>query len=137
MRNEYFIYVDDDPDDIELLRTSFEKADPSVSVVAVKDGAELIGYLDDLTYEDPLPQLIILDINMPKMTGEEALPWLKSNEQYQNIPVVLFSSTSNFPNPQFLRKWKTAFIHKPGSLEEWRIIALRLLEFSNHMKPLM
>jgi CheY-like chemotaxis protein len=57
----------------------------------VENGLEMIAWLDNCADGD-LPDLIILDQNMPKMTGKESLIFLKGSQRYKNIPVIIYST---------------------------------------------
>jgi len=65
--------------------------DPSLTVLTAENGLEMVALLDKST--DPhLPGLIILDQNMPKMTGKDSLLFLKESPRYRHIPVILYST---------------------------------------------
>ena len=58
-------------------------------LVTVRDGQEAISYLS----EEPRPDLLLLDLKMPKMNGFDVLRWVRANPEMRNLPVVVFSSS--------------------------------------------
>jgi CheY-like chemotaxis protein len=85
------ILVEDDPDDRDLFRLFYsDRADVKL-LPTLENGVDLINYLRDLSI-DLLPDLIVLDQNMPKMNGKQTLAVLKSNVRYANIPTVIYST---------------------------------------------
>jgi CheY-like chemotaxis protein len=129
--SEYILYADDDQDDIELLKTVFRDADPGRKIITVCNGEEVIHYLDKLSDATGLPCLIIMDVNMPKMTGDETLVHIKEDGRYKEVPVVLFSTSSEFSDLALLQKYGTGFVSKPKNFEGWKTVTAQLLEFCN------
>lgn len=87
------LYADDDSDDRFLLNESVVSSGLHASLVYVSNGLEAISYIEKTP--DDLPSLVVLDLNMPKMNGRETLQYLKTHPQYQNIPVIILSTSEN------------------------------------------
>jgi two-component system response regulator len=93
--------ADDDEDDCLLAREALLESSATYEIHFVKDGVELLQYLrregDYCSQVDaPRPSLILLDLNMPRKDGREALSELKFDEDLMQIPVVIFT-TSHTP----------------------------------------
>ncbi|MEJ1237979.1 response regulator [Chryseolinea sp. T2] len=86
------ILVEDDLDDRELFFTFFSQRKDIVLLPPASNGVELIEFLNGVVSDEELPDLIILDQNMPKMNGKRALSYLKSEKRFANIPVVVYST---------------------------------------------
>jgi len=95
----YILVAEDDADDRFLLQTAFaEKGFPD-RIEFVEDGVELLEFLDlkanSNDIENGLPGFILLDLNMPKKDGRQALEEIKQNPRYKNIPVIVYTTTKN------------------------------------------
>ena len=93
-----FLIAEDDPDDRLLINEAFQESLVSNSVFFVEDGVELMDYLNRQgRYADPAvaptPDLILLDLNMPRKDGREALAEIKSDPRLRYIPVVVLTTS--------------------------------------------
>jgi len=94
------LVCDDDEDDRMLTQQALEDAHVSNDLRFVKDGEQLLDYLYQRgeyageTGTAPRPGLILLDLNMPKMDGREALKIIKGDKELQSIPIVVLSTSS-------------------------------------------
>ena len=95
VRNRKVLLAEDDSDDREIFNDIFQDMDEEATLIMVENGMEVIHVLDSITDQSELPDLIVLDQNMPKMTGRQTLEWLKSNDRYLRIPVIIFSTYSD------------------------------------------
>ena len=91
MKYSNILLVDDDLDDRMLFEQIVGETNPDVHVHTAENGLEMVAWLDKCTGQD-LPDLVILDQNMPKMTGRESLIFLKESPRYKKIPVILYST---------------------------------------------
>ena len=92
------LLVEDDPNDILLTRRAFRKAEMPEPVAVVEDGEQAVAYLSASgDYADrrahPLPDLILLDLKLPRMSGLEVLEWLREQSSLQRLPVVVLTSS--------------------------------------------
>jgi CheY-like chemotaxis protein len=122
------LYADDDPDDLQLVKEAFCQYSHNVEVVTAADGVEAISYLGSLKPYDPTPCLIILDINMPRMNGKETLMRLRSLPRFEEVPVVLFTTSSMLQDLDFAHHYKAGFVTKPIDMQQMDRVAERFLE---------
>src|SRR6185312_10841528 len=87
----YILIADDDPDDLLIFEETFNLAYSHIRVVSVHDGDEVLAYLR--AREDALPELIILDYNMPRVSGAECLRKLAAAPPYRAIPKVVWTTS--------------------------------------------
>jgi CheY-like chemotaxis protein len=87
------LLADDDPEDAEMFSFVLTSVDPTIKFYHVNSGLSIFGFLAD--EQHPLPNLIFLDINMPEMNGWQCLSKLKTQPETQNIPVVIYSTSSH------------------------------------------
>ena len=117
------IMADDDPDDRELAKEAFEECRLANQLQCVEDGEELIEYLCRRgkfahLSEAPLPALILLDLNMPRKDGREALKEIKSHPDLKRIPIVVL--TTSKAEEDILRTYDlgvNSYITKPVTFE--------------------
>lgn len=117
------IMADDDPDDRELAKEAFEECRLANEVHFVEDGEELIDYLSRrgkyINLPDaPLPALILLDLNMPRKDGREALKEIKANPDFRRIPIIVL--TTSKAEEDILRTYDlgvNSYITKPVTFE--------------------
>ena len=93
------LLVDDGPNERILFEMAAKKAGATFSLQYAADGREAVEYLEGLeTYADrsrhPLPDLVVLDVNMPRMNGFEFLEWLRRHSVWQSMPVVMWTSSA-------------------------------------------
>src|SRR5947209_799556 len=91
------LLVDDSPADLELTREGLKRSRLHFQVSAVNDGAEAISYLyrRGKYVQAPEPDLIVLDLNLPRKDGREVLSELKGDPRLTRIPVVIFTTSQS------------------------------------------
>jgi len=109
--------ADDDNDDCLLARDAFQLSGTRGTMDLVEDGIELMNYLSRSAI---LPALILLDLNMPRKNGRQALKEVRAIPAYQCIPVVVFT-TSQEENDFIccMEEGAASFITKPTSFSNW------------------
>lgn len=125
------LLADDDAEDRFILTDSFREVGFSGIIKQVDDGIQAISYLEDAAASGMLPALVILDLNMPRLNGTEALRKIKSNPHLHTIPVIIFSTSINeIEKEECLRLGATAYMTKPGTHAESLAIARHFCEFT-------
>ncbi len=122
-RSVPILIADDDDDDRDMIRDALKESRLLNNIHSVKDGEELMDYLHhrgkfEDQIENPLPGLILLDLNMPRMDGREALREIKTNLQLRHIPVIVL--TTSQAEEDIFRTYDlgvNSFITKPVSFE--------------------
>lgn len=123
------LMADDDADDRLLTERALRQGFPqSGHLRTVSDGEELMGYLRKACADgQPLPDLILLDLNMPRMDGREVLRALKHDPDFRLIPVIVL--TTSAAQEDILKSYElgvNAFVTKPAAFEEL-VKAMRLI----------
>ncbi len=126
MNNDAIVILmaDDDEDDILLAEKALKKGKLLNALYSVHDGEELLDYLFRRNqYSDPTqaprPGVILLDLNMPRKDGREALKEIKSHEQLRDIPIIVF--TTSKAEEDIYRSYKlgvNSFITKPVTFDK-------------------
>lgn len=123
------LLVDDDLDDAGLFMEALEEVDPTVRCYCATDGRDALNKLASMEE----PNVIFMDINMPIMNGWECLAYLKNEENFRHIPVILYSTSSH------QREIRNAFdlgalcfFSKPYDFTELKRIMVTVVESLNN-----
>jgi CheY-like chemotaxis protein len=109
-----FLLADDDPDDADFFCEALDEIDDSIKCIWAKSGADLVRQIENNKLESP--EIIFLDINMPEMDGWETLMFLKKNPKLQNVPVIMYSTSSARKDAQkALDLGALCFFEKPAN----------------------
>ena len=124
-------YADDDEDDLEFVRESFLEQVSDIQLICFSNAVELLQFIHTRKSHEPLPCLIILDINMPLLNGKEALRLLRTMDRYEEVPVVLFSTSSSPHDFYFARHYHADFFTKPLSSKQMDTIIEKFIDYCN------
>lgn len=128
------LIADDDPDDQLLIREAFEERCKSCQLCFVANGVELMTMLkrysaDNLPGGCPLPDLILLDLNMPLKDGRQALTEIRSDPALRQLPTVIMTTSKNEDDVSFCQsRGANDYIVKPNSYSD-------LLAIVDSLKP--
>ena len=86
------LLAEDDADDRDIFKDFLKDRQDILLLPFVENGIEVFAFLDSINNVDLLPDLLILDHNMPKLNGKQTLELLKSSNKYVHIPVVIYST---------------------------------------------
>lgn len=94
------LYVEDEDSDVLLLKLAFEIAGVGFELKTVTDGEKAIEYLAGAgAFRDrtrfPLPDLVLLDLNLPRESGFEVLQWIRQRRSFESLPVIVYTSSLN------------------------------------------
>jgi CheY-like chemotaxis protein len=115
------LYAEDEPTDIFFLQRAFTNVGIQHRLESVPDGEAAIEYLSGAdAYADreknPLPCLILLDINMPRLSGLEVLEWMRKQPQLKKIPVLMLTSSSHPADMERARRLEAnEYLTKPSN----------------------
>lgn len=104
------LYAEDDLDDFESLNSALEQLTDKYDLVRANNGTEVVSYLQG---NNPLPVVIVLDLNMPVMDGKETLQWLKQQPEYKEIPTMVFTTSSREEDVKLCQGYGCTFFRKP------------------------
>jgi CheY-like chemotaxis protein len=128
------LVIEDNTADVELLRLALDSADLTYVLTAVADGADALTFFrqDAERAAASMPDIVVLDLNLPKYDGLEILEAARSNVAFAELPIVVLSSSSS---PRELAKIQAfgfvRFITKPPDLDRYLQIGDLIKEFLN------
>jgi CheY-like chemotaxis protein len=131
MKDIHILLVEDNEGDIVLTKEALSDAKIKNKVSVTKDGEEAIRFVNEgLDDETRLPDLILLDINLPKVDGKEVLHYLKTNPSLKKIPVVMLTtSSSELDVVDSYNNYANCFITKPVDFNKFFEVVRMIEDF--------
>ena len=125
------LVIEDNVDDVFLIKLAIKKANINSKISVVNNGEEGIGHLNKLINEkEKLPDLVLLDINLPKITGLEVLQKIKSSEFIKSIPIVVFTSSDSPSDMNYSYKnGADLYLKKPNHIRDFKEIMKCICEY--------
>jgi len=120
--------ADDDAEDLELMEYALRSKKPEAAIHKVSNGQQLLLYLKNWQDIDP-PCLIILDYNMPELTGAEILHILQKENLYESVPKVILSTSNTSAYIHECKKNGAAdYFVKPNNMKDMETLAQKMLQ---------
>jgi two-component system, chemotaxis family, response regulator Rcp1 len=126
------LLVEDSPGDVRLTKEAFRSANPSIHLHVATDGVEAMAFLrhERPHVQAPRPDLILLDLNLPKMDGREVLAHIKKDEGLKGIPtVILTTSDAEVDIVKSYELQANCYLNKPVQLEAFEALVKNINEF--------
>ncbi|NDF12114.1 MAG: response regulator [Proteobacteria bacterium] len=126
------LLVEDNRGDAILTKRAFQKAMLPSQITVVSTGEDAIAmlYKDKSTVADLLPDLILLDLNLPRLNGQEVLKTIKEHDKLRHIPVVVLSSSrAKFDVVKSYNLHANGYVVKPASAERFQDMVKYLEQF--------
>ncbi|WP_018617065.1 response regulator [Segetibacter koreensis] len=132
MKNAHILLVEDNEGDIVLTKEALAEANIKNKVSVSRDGEEAINYLTKAfeNVEELLPDLILLDINLPRVDGKEVLHFIKTTPGLKKIPVVMLTTSSNQSDiADAYNNYANCFISKPVDFNKFFDVVRMIEDF--------
>src|ERR1700744_6517881 len=124
------LLVEDNEGDILLTREAFEESKIVNKITSIKNGKDAINYFEALTIKEEPPHLVLLDINLPKVSGHEVLMYIKNNERFKSIPVIMLTTSSSERDIlQSYRNHVNCYITKPIDVSDFMKAITKIEDF--------
>jgi CheY-like chemotaxis protein len=116
----HILHIEDSQSDIEVLRFAFDESSVPARFTDIRDGAAALNHIDALAAgSSPLPDLILLDLKLPKVNGHAILAHIRSLPALAQVPVIILSGTPNTVEQQrSIALGATVHILKPMGVSE-------------------
>jgi two-component system response regulator len=125
MAHKFILLVEDNPDDEALTLRALKKNNLANGVVVARDGAEAVDFLFGTGAHDgrdigDLPEIVLLDLKLPKLDGFEVLRRIRANERTKTLPVVILTSSKEERDiVQGYRDGCNSYVRKPVNFDEF------------------
>ncbi len=126
------LLAEDNPGDVDLTREAFEEAKVANTLFVVEDGEDAMVFLkkEGVHKEKPTPDVILLDLNLPKRSGHDVLKFIKNDDKLKRIPVIIL--TSSEADEDILKSYNlhaNSFITKPVDLKKFLEVVKTVEDF--------
>jgi len=115
------LLIEDNPDDVDLVLRALKSRQIHAEIDVARDGQkalEMLG-IDDQPSDVALPNAIVVDLKLPKVSGHDVLARLKEHERTQHIPVLAFSSSAELVDVQVAEQYGVQFLRKPTEYRDF------------------
>jgi len=121
-------FIDDDPDDQYLIRRAIQQVNSNVELVSFESSEQLFNYFNQP--KSTLPDFILLDLNMPMISGKQILKRIKTTSELKTIPCIIFTtSQSERDIEESYQLGANSFIIKPGTFAQTVSIMQQLCDY--------
>jgi two-component system, chemotaxis family, response regulator Rcp1 len=131
-RSTEVLLVEDSPGDVRLTQEAFRDADSSIRLHVASDGVEAMAFLrkQGIHLNAPRPDLVLLDLNLPKMDGREVLAHIKEDPSLRTIPIVILTtSEADADIAKCYELQANCYLSKPGQLDAFEALVKSINDF--------
>ena len=126
------LLADDDIDDCTFFEDALDELPISATLLTVNDGVQLMNFLSEKA--DNLPDVLFLDLNMPRKSGFECLSEIKSIDIFKDLPIVIFSTSLNMEVADLLyQKGAHYYIRKPGDYDKLKKLIFEAINLTSKL----
>lgn len=111
------LLIEDDIDDIDLLKDALNEKEVPYQMEVIMEGDKVYSYLESV---EDLPEIIVMDLNLPKIGGKEILMEIKSSFTFTEIPIIVLTTSSAKEDIDYCNSMGISkYITKPATIEGW------------------
>lgn len=127
---KHVVLAEDDAEDVELFQFALEEVCSDVELSVAGNGIELLHLLEKI----PVPDVIVLDINMPIKSGKECLAEIRSKKIFDKVPVIIMSTSNSQHDIDYcLANGADKYLIKPADLTELKKMVENICEGMKHL----
>lgn len=122
------LLAEDDLDDQQIFSEVIQEIRDDIELICVGDGEQALSTLESLDKSNRLPDLIILDQNMPRLKGSETISAIRENDRYDHVPTMIYST---YHDSRFIENCKLQGIElflKPDTYHELKALIIRIID---------
>jgi CheY-like chemotaxis protein len=128
-QSKVILHIDDDEDDLLFLKEALKLVAPHLILYQANSGSAALSFLRHSKRINELPSLIVIDLNLPVMSGKEIIREIKADAQLSSVPLVIFSTASAAAYKDYLEKENIELLTKPSSNQELLSIVQKMLSY--------
>ena len=137
MKSIHILLVEDNDGDILLTTDTLEESNIINTLTVIKDGRAAMDYFSNLVNKNEAPDLVLLDINLPKENGHKVLQYIKKDEFLRHIPVIMLTTSSSEKDVLSAYKYyANGYITKPVEITEFIAAITSIENFRFHIAPI-
>jgi len=130
MKTIHILLIEDNEGDIVLTTEALEDSKIINSISVIRDGKEAINFFAADIPKEKMPDLVLLDVNLPKKGGHEVLHYIKNNEKHKHIPVIMLTTSSSEKDIMLsYRNYANCFITKPIDVSDFMNAITKIEDF--------
>jgi DNA-binding response OmpR family regulator len=130
MKPIHILLVEDNEGDIFLTMEALQDSKIASKVSVIRDGAAAIDFFASAVDKNEIPDLVLLDINLPKKSGHHVLHYIKTSEKYSKIPVIMLTTSSSEKDIESAYKnYANCYVTKPIEMVEFLATIGKLEDF--------
>lgn len=137
MRTEkpHVLLVEDNPADINLVEEALEEERLDCELHIMRDGARAIEFIEKMDADQqPTPDVVLLDLNLPKISGEEVLKRVRSSPKCGHVKVIILSSSDRPKDRErALNLGASEYFRKPSGLAQFMLLGPKVRAIVEHM----
>lgn len=123
------VLIEDDADDVELLQDALDAHKIQYELTLIKDGSAAAQYCEKAV---TLPDIIVMDFNLPKLHGREVVQLIRSRKKFSNVPILILSTSSSQEDIKYAyRAGADRYLIKPSTIEAIRETIQTIAELAN------
>ena len=130
MKGINILLIEDNEGDILLTTEAFEESRIVNKITSIRDGKAAIGFFESIARKEDVPHLVLLDINLPKISGHDVLVYIKNSKKYCTIPVIILTTSSAEKDIlQSYRNHVNCYITKPIEVNDFMKAITKIEDF--------
>jgi len=130
MKPIHILLIEDNDGDILLTLEALEEFKIMNKVTVIKDGKKAIDFFETSPAKESIPDMILLDINLPKKSGSEVLHYIKTSNAYKQIPIIMLTTSSSEADiTQSYKNYANCYITKPIDVTDFMKAVAKIEEF--------
>lgn len=124
------LLIEDDPGNIKLVEEAVAANSPKHQIFVANYGEEALDFLENDIHKKGMPDVILLDLKLPRMTGIEVLEEIKKNQKYSSVPVIVLTNSDDSEVMKTVTSYpSTSYIIKPSGYTEYLELVNFIVEY--------